>query len=103
MELIQELSDYIEEEINDAIKYVKLAAEIREDFPIVAENIYKISEEEMKHMATLHNQVIVIIDEYRKKNGDPPEAMQMLYDIMHQKHIEHAAKAKAYQLVYKGG
>ena len=102
MELIQRLSDSIEDEIKDAIKYVKIAMECRDEYPAMAEAIYKISEEEMKHMAILHTQVINLIDEYRKQNGDPPEAMIILYDIMHKKHIQHAAEAKAYQSMYKG-
>lgn len=102
MKLIQELSDYIDEEINDAIKYVKLAMEIREDYPTIAENIYKISEDEMRHMTILHSQVVSVIEDYRRKNGEPPEAMKILYDIMHKKHIQHAAEARAYQSMFKG-
>lgn len=94
MKLIQELSDYIDDEISDAIKYVKLAMEIREEYPTIADNIYKISEDEMRHMSILHSQVVSVIEDYRRKNGEPPEAMKILYDIMHNKHIQHAAEAQ---------
>ena len=101
MKLIQELSENIDEEISDAIKYAKMALEYEEDYPALAEAVYKLSEEEMKHMNILHGQVTAIIDAYRKKNGEPPEAMKMLYDIMHRRQITHAAEAKAYQSMYK--
>ena len=101
MKLIQILADDIEDEIDDAIKYAKMAIEYQEDYPALAEALYKISDEEMKHMAVLHGQVTAIIADYRKKNGEPPEAMKILYDIMHRKHIEHAAEARAYQSMYK--
>ena len=101
MELIQNLSDNVEEEINDAIKYAKMAIEYRDDYPMVADAVYKLSEEEMKHMSILHGLVTGIIDDYRKKNGDVPESMKMLYDILHRKQIVHAAEAKAYQIMYK--
>jgi len=101
MKTIQQLLDYIEEEINDAIKYAKMALEYQDEYPVLAEALYKISDEEIKHMTILHGQVASIIAEYRKKNGEPPEAMKMLYEIMHRKHIEHAAEAKAYQSMYK--
>ena len=101
MKLIQILSDNIDDEINDSIKYAKLALEYHEEYPILADVFYKLSEEEMKHMQMLHGQVTSIIDAYRKKNGDPPEAMLMLYNITHRKQIEHAAEAKAYQSMYK--
>ena len=101
MKIIQLLSDYIDEEINDAIKYAKLAIECAEEYPALAEAVYKLSDEEIKHMMVLHQQVVAIIADYRKKNGEPPEAMKLLYDIMHRKHIEHMAEAKAYQSMYK--
>ena len=101
MKIIQQLSDYIDEEIGDAIKYAKYAIETKDDYPIIADAIYKLSEEEMKHMTILHGLVTNIIDDYRKRNGEPPENMKMLYDILHRKQIEHAAEAKAYQSMYK--
>ena len=101
MEIIQELSDYIEEEINDAIKYAKMAIARRDEYPLLAEAVYKISDEEIKHMGILHGQVAAIIADYRKKNGEPPEPMQVLYNVLHRKHIEHAAEAKAYQSLFK--
>ena len=101
MKDIQDLSDFIGEEINDAEKYAKYALEIRDRYPVVAETIIKISEEEMKHMAMLHSCVTAIIEDYRKANGEPSDAMKMLYDITHKKHIGDAAIAKAYQMMYK--
>ena len=101
MKLVQILCDNIDEEINDSIKYAKMALEYRDDYPALAEAVYKIADEELKHMSILHTQVVSIIDAYRKKNGDPPESMKMLYDIMHRKQIEHAAEAKAYMSMYK--
>ena len=101
MKLIQDLSVSIDEEIDDAIKYVKMAIEYRDDYPMVADAIYKLSEEEMKHMSILHGLVTGIIEDYRKKNGDVPESMKMLYDILHRKQIAHAAEAKAYQFMFK--
>lgn len=55
----------------------------------------------MNHMTLLHAQVVSIIDEYRKKNGEPPEAMKTLYDILHRKHIEHATAIKGMLALYK--
>ena len=101
MKIIQELCDNIDEEINDSIKYSKMALEYKDDYPALADAVNKIAEEELKHMGILHAQVVAIIDAYRKKNGDPPEAMRILYDIMHRKQIEHTAEAKAYLSMYK--
>ena len=101
MEIIQWMSDKIDDEIDDSIEYSKKALECREDFPALADAIIKIAEEELKHMSILHTQVTLIIDAYRRANGEPPEPMKILYNITHKKDIAHAAEAKAYLSMYK--
>lgn len=101
MKIIQNLSDMIEEEIADAEKYATCALKYRESDPVLAETFLKLANEEMTHMSLLHSQVVRIIADYRKNEGDPPEGMLMLYDIMHQKHIQNAATAKGLISLYK--
>lgn len=102
MKIIEKLCEMIDEEINDAMKYAKCASAYKDENPVLADTFIRLSEEEMKHMMTLHNQVIIIIDEYRRKNGEPPEAMKAVYDILHKRHIDKAAEAKAAISLYKG-
>lgn len=102
MKIIEKLSEMIDEEINDAMKYAKCAINYKDENPVMAEMFIRLSEEEMKHMMTLHNQVVNIIEDYRRKNGEPPEAMKMVYDILHRRHIDKAAEAKAAIALYKG-
>lgn len=102
MKIIEKLCEMIDEEINDAMKYAKCANAYKDENPVLADTFIRLSEEEMKHMMTLHNQVIIIIDEYRRKNGEPPEAMKTVYDILHKRHIDKAAEAKAAISLYKG-
>ena len=101
MKIIQELSDMIEEEIEDAEKYAKCALAKKDIYPALAETFFKLANEEMNHMNMLHTQVVNMINDYRKKSGDPPEAMLMLYDIIHKKHMEHAAAVKSMIELYK--
>ena len=103
MKIIEELSDKIESEIDCAEEYAKCALKHKEDNLPLAEVYYKIAAEKMAHMNLLHTQVTLIIDNYRKKNGEPPEGMKMLYDILHRKHIEHAASVKGMLALYKEG
>lgn len=104
MQIIEKLSTMIEEEIHDAEKYARCALQYKDDKDMhdVAELFYKLAGEEMNHMNMLHSQVVDIIDAYRKVNGEPPENMKTLYDILHRKHIDDAATAKAMISMYKG-
>jgi len=102
MKIIEKLSEYIDEEINDAMKYAKCANTYKDENPTLADMFIRLAEEEMKHMLTLHNQVVIIIEDYRRKNGEPPEAMKTVYDILHKRHIDKAAEAKAAISLYKG-
>lgn len=49
----------------------------------------------------LHNEVVKIIDEFRKTKGEPPAQMMAVYDYLHKKHIEQAKEAKLLQAMYK--
>lgn len=102
MRIIERLSEMIDEEIEDAMKYAKCALELKNENPALADMFIKLSEEEMKHMMTLHLHVVNIIEDYRKKNGEPPEAMMTVYNILHKRHIDKATEAKATISLYKG-
>lgn len=102
MKIIKKLSEKIAEEIEDAGCYVKMALEYRDQYPELARVVSNIAQQEMDHMASLHQLVVQIIEQYRRTNGDPPPAMQAVYDYLHAKHIDDAAEVKAKIAMYKG-
>lgn len=102
MKLIKQLAEMISDEIEGAECYVKMALKYKEERPELARVMYSLSLEEMEHMSRLHELVVGVIEEYRAKSGDPPTAMQAVYDYIHEKHIEDAGKVKALQSMYKG-
>lgn len=101
MKLIRDLEELIEEEIHDVKKYARMAAEVKHDHPALAQVLYTISAQEDGHQAAIHGEVVKIIEQYRKTNGEPPAAMLAVYDFIHKRSIDKLADARRYQEVYK--
>ena len=101
MKLIKELEEMIEDEIHDVKKYAKMAAELKEKHPSLAQTLYTISTQEDSHQAALHAEVVKLVEEYRRTHGDPPESMMAVYDYLHKRHIEKLEEARRYQEIYK--
>lgn len=55
----------------------------------------------MGHMTKLHKAVVVLIENYREKQGQPPAEMMAIYEYLHKKHIEKAAEIKVMQGMFK--
>ena len=100
MEKIRDLARNIEEELNDACKYAQLALDNKKDDPNLAEVFFELSKEEMDHAVRLHEQVVGMIEKYRKVNGDPPDRMMGRYEYMHEQYMDKAAKVKGMIAVY---
>lgn len=101
MKIIENLSEMISEEINDAEKYVTKAMELKDSNRQLANTLYEISNQEINHMRMLHDEVSRIINEYKQTNGEPPKSMLAVYDYLHKKQIDHVSRVKAMQDMYK--
>lgn len=101
MKIIKEIEELIADEIHDIKKYAELASKVKDEYPALAQVFYNISTQEDSHQAMLHAEVVKIIENYRKVNGDPPAAMMAVYEYVHKKHIENIAEARRYQEIYR--
>lgn len=101
MQKIKELSDHIDEEIDDAKKYAMLALRYKDDDSDLARVYYGLSVEEMEHMGKLHKIAEEIIKRYREEKGEPPADMMRMYQILHEKQIRHAVEVKNMQAMYR--
>ena len=102
MQLIKKLCGFIEDEIDGARCYAKMALELKDSRPEMARRFYNRSLAEMQHADDMHADVVEIIEEYKRKHGDPPREMQALYDYLHEQHIEDALEVKVLQNSFKG-
>lgn len=102
MLIIKKLSEMIKEEIHDAEKYARCALNHKEDDKILADTFYTLSNEELKHMEMLHDQVARLINDYRKTKGEPPEPMLAIYNYLHEEQINAVREVKVLLAMYKG-
>lgn len=102
MKMIEKLEKQINEEYSDAEKYITCALLNVEENKELADMYYWLSQEEVKHAEKLHAMVVDIITAYKKEHGEPPEAMMILYRILHERDIEYATKVKTMIQQYKG-
>lgn len=101
MKIIETIVERIDEEIHDAKTYAKLAAETKETIPALSHVFYSLSVQEAEHATMLHEQVVKVIEQYRRDHGSPPPAMLAVYEHHHKKSIEKMEEAKRYQEIYK--
>lgn len=102
MTIIKKLCEMISEEIEDADKYAECALHHKEDDRSLAETFWKLSTEELQHAEMLHDHVVRMIKEYKSEHGEPPAAMQAVYDYVHEKEIDHVVEVKTKLTLYKG-
>lgn len=101
MKIIKELSEMIEDELEGASHYVKTALKYKEDHPALANALYEISTQEMRHVNILHDEVVKIIKNHRESHGEPPPAMTAIYEWEHNRQIEKTKEIKVMQSQFK--
>ena len=101
MKIIKCIAEKIEEELHDADAYIDMAINWKAEQPEAANVFYELSTEEMGHVDKLHDEVTVLISEYRQKTGEPPKDMLTLWNYLHEKHIAQAMRIRVKQGMFK--
>lgn len=103
MKIIKHLVEDIEEELEGAEHYAKLAIQYKEDDRELADVYAKLANVELDHVNALHGQVVRIIKEYKATTGkETPAPMQAVWDWEHEKMVDASARIKAMLETYKG-
>ena len=103
MKVIKYLSEMIEDELEGAEHYAENAIKYKEEMPALAETLFEISTQEMRHVNMLHDKVVEIINRHRAEHGEPPAAMMAIYEWEHNRQIDKAKKVKILQTQYREG
>lgn len=102
MREIKRVSDSIKKNIAMAREDALTAIELKETFPSIAEAYYKSANSKLNDITNYHTVVVGVINDYKKDNGDVPERMKFVYDILHKENIENVAAIKDILALYKG-
>ena len=101
MKIIADISDTIEELLYKAEEHIEQAHSVKEQYPSVAAVYYKTSIDEINAIAAFHEQVVSLIEGYKKEHGEPSERMMGRYEYIHEKHIQKANRIKILQGLFK--
>lgn len=101
MKVIKEVSKDIECALDKAEHYAKQAILYKTDYPTLAQRYINDSATMLDIMNGLHSDIVNIINDYRKTEGEPPAPMQAIYDYMHERFIEKAAAVKNLHDLFK--
>lgn len=94
MKIITQLVDLIDEELDGAKHYIKMARREHDTHPQLSAAFAELAEAEMGHVKILHTEAARIIENYRETNGEPPADMLAIYNYEHDKQIDRATKIK---------
>lgn len=84
----------IHEELDDAEKYAKEAAKLKDTRPTDATTYAELSRQELGHVDQLHKMAVRMIDRQRESGAAVPEAMQAVWDWEHDQMIDRVARVK---------
>ena len=94
MQVIRDLAEEIRDELDGAGEYAKKAAHFKGTDDSLAAMYSEIAGQELGHVDKLHSKAMEIIKKYRAEKGDPPKAMQAVWDWEHKAMIQRMAEIK---------
>lgn len=102
MKAIKHIVEDIQEELEGAEHYAKLATQYKDTDKTLADMYVKLAEVELGHVNLLHDQAVRIIKEYKASGKESPAVMQTVWDCEHEKYVDTTAMVKQLIAMYKG-
>ena len=103
MKIIKHLVEDIQEELEGAEHYAKLATQYKDEDRELADTYAKLAGVELDHVNALHGQVVRIIKAWKATSGkETPAAMQAVWDWEHGKMVDTESRIKTMLSMYRG-
>lgn len=102
MKIIKNLVEDIEEELEGAEHYAKLATQYKEEDRTLADVYAKFADVELEHVDALHGQAVRMIKAQKSTGASAPASMQAVWDWEHEKMVDNVARIKTMLSMYKG-
>lgn len=95
MKILKTLIEHAHDTMDEVWEYATEALTLRASGETeLAETYHKIAKMHVEIYGHLHQRVVALIEEYKKKGAPVPEAMMAIWDYEHGKLIEEFAEAK---------
>lgn len=101
MEVIKKIARNMKKRLALANCDIDIALWYKEKYPELAKSQYSLSVEEINHLKQQHDNIVALIDEFKKEGHEVPAAMQALYDFLHEEYIECMSEVKTKQAMFK--
>ncbi len=101
MKIIAELIDKMEDTLEEAEWYGAMAMHYRAEHKALADTYAKSGDMHITMYGMLHDRVVALIEEEKKKGVEVPKEMQFYYEQMHKRLMERFTRAKFVLEEYK--
>lgn len=99
-EMMKKVQNQMEEELDDAYNYIKLALELKDSDRRYADAYYTMSQQEVSHMNVLHGLATQSIKELDGAS-EHYERMKVIYTFLHERLLDKSAQVNTMLTMYK--
>lgn len=101
MKILKELIEKANDTMEEVEWYAEKAHHLRHDHKALADTYIKLADMHIEIYGMLHNKMVALIEEEKKKGVAVPHEMQVIWDYEHEKLVKEFAESKFLVEEYK--
>lgn len=94
MKILKELIEHANDTLDEVHEYVRQAYHIHQEHKALADTYIKIAESHISIFNMLHERMVSLIEEEKRKGVQPPAAMLVIWDYEHGKLVDELAHCR---------